>query len=49
VGAVVGSILIGLKKMTKDRPMAFGPAIILVAAFQIYFPQWAKIVQSWFF
>jgi hypothetical protein len=29
--------------------MAFGPAIILVAAFQIYFPQWAKIVQSWFF
>jgi leader peptidase (prepilin peptidase)/N-methyltransferase len=49
VGALVGSILIGLKNITKDRPMAFGPAIILVAAFQIYFPQWAKIVQSWFF
>jgi prepilin signal peptidase PulO-like enzyme (type II secretory pathway) len=49
VGAVIGSLLIGFKKITKDKPMAFGPAIILVAAFQIYFPDLAKMVQSWFF
>lgn len=49
VGAVVGLILIGLNKMTKDKPMAFGPSILLVAAFQIFFPQYASIIQSWFF
>lgn len=49
VGALAGGILIGLNKMTKDKPMAFGPSILLVAAFQIFFPQWASIVQSWFF
>lgn len=49
LGAIVGTILIASKKLTKDRPMAFGPAIILVAAFQIFFPKWAQIVQSWFF
>jgi prepilin signal peptidase PulO-like enzyme (type II secretory pathway) len=38
VGAIFGIIMIGLKKMTKDKPMAFGPAILLVAAFQIFFP-----------
>lgn len=48
-GALVGSLLIAFKKLTKDKPMAFGPAIILVAVFQIYFPRWAKIVQAWFF
>lgn len=49
VGALVGGILIGLNKMTKDKPMAFGPSILLVAAFQIFFPEYASIVQSWFF
>lgn len=49
VGALVGGILIGLNKMTKDKPMAFGPSILIVAAFQIFFPEWASIVQSWFF
>lgn len=49
VGALVGGILIGLNKMTKDKPMAFGPSILLVAAFQIFFPHYASIVQSWFF
>lgn len=49
VGAILGIILISLKKTTKDKPMAFGPAIILVAAFQIYFPEYSSIVQSWLF
>lgn len=49
VGAILGIILIGMKKATRDKPMAFGPAIILVAAFQIYFPKYSSLVQSWFF
>jgi prepilin signal peptidase PulO-like enzyme (type II secretory pathway) len=49
LGAVVGLGLIGMGKMTKDRPMAFGPAILLVAAFQIYFPQLAQSLQAMFF
>lgn len=49
IGALFGVLLISMKKMTKDKPMAFGPAIILVAAFQIFFPQYASLVQSWFF
>lgn len=49
VGAVLGVTLIMMKKMTKDKPMAFGPSIILVAAFQIFFPEYASIIQSWFF
>lgn len=49
VGSVWGLSMIALKKMTKDRPMAFGPAILVVAAFQIFFPSYAHVVQSWFF
>jgi leader peptidase (prepilin peptidase)/N-methyltransferase len=49
VGAVIGLMMIGLKKMTKDRPMAFGPAILMVAAFQIYFPQSAHRLMEIFF
>ena len=49
VGAIVGLALIAAKKMSKDKPMAFGPSILLVAAFQIFFPEYAHIVQSWFF
>ena len=49
VGALVGLILIFSGKLTKDRPMAFGPAILLVAAGQIYFPYYTNILQSWFF
>ena len=49
VGAVVGLALIAAKRMTKDKPMAFGPSILLVAAFQIFFPEYARIVQSWLF
>lgn len=49
IGAVVGLALIGAGKMTKDKPMAFGPSILIVAAFQIFFPEYASVVQSWFF
>lgn len=49
LGAVVGLLMISLKKMQKDKPMAFGPAILLVAALQIFFPQQAAVIQSWFF
>ncbi len=49
VGAVAGLMLIAMKKMTKDKPMAFGPYILLVAAFQIFFPEYAHMVQSWLF
>lgn len=49
VGAVVGLLLIALQKMKKDKPMAFGPAILLVAALQIFFPRQAAMIQSWFF
>ena len=49
VGAMVGLLLIALNKMTKDKPMAFGPSILLVAAFQIFFPEYARILQTWFF
>lgn len=49
VGAILGLSLIAMKKMTKDRPMAFGPSILFVAAFQIFFPEYASYVQSFFF
>jgi len=49
VGAIIGLALIVFKKMNKDHPMPFGPSILLVAAFQIFFPQLAHELQSWFF
>lgn len=39
LGAVVGILLIALKKMNKDTPLAFGPYIIIVAAMQIFYPK----------
>ncbi len=49
VGAVVGLILIALKKATKDKPLPFGPSILVVAAFQIFFPELAQRLQSLLF
>jgi leader peptidase (prepilin peptidase)/N-methyltransferase len=49
VGALLGLSLIFAKRLTRDKPMAFGPSILLVAAFQIFFPEKAHILQSWFF
>jgi leader peptidase (prepilin peptidase)/N-methyltransferase len=49
VGAILGLGLIAFKKMNKDHPMPFGPSILLVASFQIFFPQLALQLQTWFF
>lgn len=49
VGAVAGIALILLKKMPKDRPMAFGPFILVTSAYQIFFPEGAKLLQLWLF
>lgn len=38
LGAIVGIILILVNKMDRSRPMPFGPFIIIVATFQIFFP-----------
>lgn len=48
LGASIGIIMILLGKMTKDKPMAFGPAIIIVAVFQIYFPDYYTMLLRWF-
>jgi prepilin signal peptidase PulO-like enzyme (type II secretory pathway) len=45
VGAVWGLGLIAFKKLTKDKPMAFGPAILLVASLQIFFPELSQRIQ----
>jgi len=49
VGAVIGLTMIATKLSSKEKPMAFGPSILLVASFQIFFPSYAHQVQSWFF
>ncbi len=49
VGAIVGLLMIATKKITKENPLPFGPSILVVAAFQIFFPQSAYVIQSWFF
>ncbi len=42
LGAIVGMVLIAAKKMDRETPFAFGPFIIVVAVFQIYFPSLLK-------
>lgn len=49
VGAIVGLVFIALNKMHKDKPMPFGPFIILVASFQIFFPEAANTLQRLMF
>lgn len=49
VGALIGLTLIAAKKATKDKPLPFGPSILIVAAFQIYFPEYANQLQQWLF
>jgi prepilin signal peptidase PulO-like enzyme (type II secretory pathway) len=49
VGAVWGLASIALKKTTKETPMAFGPAILLVASMQIFFPEFSQRIQMLFF
>lgn len=45
LGAVIGIILITTKKLDKNAPLAFGPYIILVASFQIFFPSYFEMVN----
>lgn len=42
LGSIWGITLIVLKKLNKDTPLAFGPFILIVAAIQIFFPQFAE-------
>jgi len=42
LGALIGGGLIAIKKLDKNTPIPFGPFIVLVAVFQIYFPQLFK-------
>lgn len=48
LGAVLGMIFILSGKMKRDRPMAFGPFILIVAVFQIFFSGYAREVQRLF-
>ena len=38
LGAIIGLILIALKRITKDKPFAFGPSIIIISFIQILYP-----------
>ena len=42
LGSIVGVGMIILFKLDKSKPIPFGPFIIIVASFQIYFPQLFK-------
>lgn len=46
LGSIVGITMIALKKMNKDQPLAFGPYIIIVALWQIYFtPNYLSVMR----
>jgi prepilin signal peptidase PulO-like enzyme (type II secretory pathway) len=45
LGAIIGIILIATKKLDKNTPLAFGPYIIFVASFQIFFPSYFEMVN----
>lgn len=47
LGALIGIILIVLKFIKKDNPIPFGPFIIVVAAFQIFFEPLFKHLMSY--
>ncbi len=49
LGAIIGVFMIVTKKITKDNPLPFGPAILLVASFQIFLPEHAHVLQNWIF
>jgi len=46
LGTVVILSMIGLKKMKSSQPVAFGPSIILVGVFQIYFPRYFNVLMG---
>lgn len=39
VGTFVILVLMGLKRVSKDDPVAFGPSIIFISVWQIFFPE----------
>lgn len=49
IGAIVGLLLIYLKKMSRENTLAFGPFIIVVAAFQFFLPEVFKMVNPFNF
>lgn len=49
IGAILGLTMIASKKMSKEKPIAFGPSILIVATLQIYFPELSAQIQSWLF
>ncbi len=49
LGAILGLTFIALKKMSREKPMAFGPAILAVASLQIFFPEFSARLQAFFF
>lgn len=42
LGALVGIILIALKRLDSETPFAFGPFILIVAAVQLFFPEFVN-------
>jgi prepilin signal peptidase PulO-like enzyme (type II secretory pathway) len=46
VGAIIGLSLLGLKKISSDRPFAFGPSIIAVSVLQILYPSYFEMIMS---
>jgi len=46
LGALIGGGLMAFKKVQKNQALPFGPAIILVAAMQIFFPKAFAVVIS---
>lgn len=46
LGSIVGLSLMAIGKMNRNTKLAFGPYIIIVAVFQIYFEPWYKYLVS---
>lgn len=49
VGAVLGGLLLAARIIKREEPIPFGPFIISVAIFQIYWPQDFQSIMSWVF
>lgn len=49
LGAVIGITMIAFKQLTKDKPMAFGPSILIVSSVQIFFPDLIYKIQMLLF
>lgn len=49
LGAIVSILLIASKKMTREDPIPFGPAIILIGSLRIYFPHTFEQITRFLF